>query len=173
MKMRNVAVMLGVCGLVAASYVVARAQQTAATETVTMTAQLMPSNEVPPVKNAEAGGTGSASVALKTVRDAQNAVSSVTADIVVNLSGFPAGTAVTMAHIHRGAAGKNGDVVVNTGLAAGEVVLTDGSGTFTKTGIAVTPAVAQEILADPAGFYVNVHTTLNPSGVARGQLARQ
>lgn len=165
--------LLAACGIAVASVVVTRAQQAPAPETVTLTAALLPSNEVPPVKNPESSGTGTATVVLKTVRDAQKAISSVTADISAELSGFPAGTAVTMAHIHRGAAGSNGAVVVNTGLAAGEVVLTDGSGKFSKTGIAVTPAVAQELLADPAGFYFNVHSTLNPAGVARGALARR
>lgn len=170
---RCVAIAIGASALAASSHVAVRAQQAPAPESVTLTAELRPSNEVPPVKNAEANGTGTATVVIKIVRDAQKAISSVTADIAVTLSGFPAGTSITMAHIHRGAAGKNGDVVINSGLAADEVVLTDGSGRFSKTGIAVTPAVAQELLADPAGFYFNVHSTLNPAGVARGALARQ
>lgn len=174
MRSRTLSILAWVaaCALVAAPSVI-KAQQAPAPETVTLTAALLPSNEVPPVKNPESSGTGTATVVLKTVRDAQKAISSVTADISVDLSGFPAGTAITMAHVHRGAVGKNGDVVVNTGLAAGEVVLTDGSGKFSKTGIAVAPAVAQELLADPAGFYFNVHSTLNPAGVARGALARR
>jgi hypothetical protein len=77
------------------------------------------------------------------------------------------------AHIHRGGVGVNGEVVVNTGLTAGEVVLTSGSATVTKNGVAITPALAQEIIGNPAGFYFNVHSALNTGGVARGQLVRQ
>jgi hypothetical protein len=29
------------------------------------------------------------------------------------------------------------------------------------------------IVANPAGFYFNVHTTLNPGGAVRGQLSAQ
>jgi hypothetical protein len=46
----------------------------------------------------------------------------------------------------------------------------NGSATFSFTGIAVTPADATAILANPQNFYFNVHTTLNPSGALRGQL---
>jgi hypothetical protein len=31
-------------------------------------------------------------------------------------------------------------------------------------------ATINSIVANPAGFYFNVHTTLNPGGVVRGQL---
>jgi hypothetical protein len=31
---------------------------------------------------------------------------------------------------------------------------------------------ANSILANPAGFYLNIHTAANPGGVARGQLTR-
>jgi hypothetical protein len=62
---------------------------------------------------------------------------------------------------------------VNTGLAAGEVTLTNGAGGFTKNAVNVTPALAQALLDGPAGFYFNVHTTANPGGVIRGQLVRQ
>jgi hypothetical protein len=91
---------------------------------------------------------------------------------MVNLSGFPAGTPVNMAHIHQAAVGQNGNVVVSTTLAPGEVMLNNGSGTFTRSGIAVTPDVANQILNNPAGFYFNIHSTLNPGGAARGQLSR-
>jgi hypothetical protein len=37
----------------------------------------------------------------------------------------------------------------------------------------MSAANAQAIVANPAGFYFNVHTPVNPGGAARGQLARQ
>jgi hypothetical protein len=93
-------------------------------------------------------------------------------DVSVTAVGFPNGTALTRAHIHPGGAGTNGGVFVNVGLADGEVRFPSGGGSFTKTGITVTVDQANAILANPSGFYLNIHTALNPDGVARGQLTR-
>ena len=44
---------------------------------------------------------------------------------------------------------------------------------FTTANLAVTPdAWRTQIIANPASFYFNVHSTLNPGGVARGQLVK-
>lgn len=142
-------------------------------ETVMFDAQLSPANEVPAVSNAEAGGNGTVSVTMEVTRNAAGAIASATASFSVSLTNFPAGTALTMAHIHAGAVGSNGAIVVNTGLTAGEVTLAAGSGNFTRSGIAVDAAVAQDIVNSPAGFYFNVHSVLNGSGMARGQLVRR
>jgi hypothetical protein len=65
-------------------------------------------------------------------------------------------------HIHRGAAGTNGPVLIP--LAA-----PDASGN--SSGCAAAPtATIDEILANPAGFYVNVHTKDHPGGAVRAQL---
>jgi hypothetical protein len=138
----------------------------------TFTATLSPSNEVPAIVGAEAAGSGTATVTIVTNKDAAGNITSATATFVVNLQGFPAGTPINIAHIHQAAAGVNGSVVVNSGLTAGQNVLTTGSGSFTAAGLVVDPALAQNILNNPAGFYFNVHSTLNPGGVARGQLVR-
>jgi len=138
----------------------------------TFTATLSPANEVPPVTNAESTVTGNASITLITTKDAAGNITAATATFVVNLNGFPAGSAVNIAHIHEGATTCACPVVVNTSLAAGEVAISNGTASFTKAGITVDPAVAQRILSNPAGFYFNVHTTLNAGGVARGQLNR-
>jgi hypothetical protein len=138
----------------------------------TFTAALSPANEVPPVTNAESTVSGTASITLVTTRDAAGNVTAATATFVVNLRGFPAGSSVNIAHIHEGANTCACPVVVNTSLAAGEVAIANGQASFTKAGITVDTAVAQRILSNPAGFYFNVHTTLNPGGVARGQLSR-
>jgi hypothetical protein len=66
-------------------------------------------------------------------------------------------------HIHRGAAGTNGDVVVDL------TELADQGQTSGR--IKVDPALAQEIAADPSGFYVNYHTISFPKGAVRGQVA--
>jgi hypothetical protein len=99
-------------------------------------------------------------------------VTAATATFAVNVNGFPAGMPVNMAHIHQAAVGQSGNVVVNTSLAPGDVTLANGAGSFTRSGIDVTPDLANQILANPAGFYFNIHSTLNAAGVARGQLVR-
>lgn len=64
----------------------------------------------------------------------------------------------TMAHIHVGAAGTNGGPVVM--LAA------SGDGC-----VAVDSEKLKAIVANPAGYYVNVHNAAFPAGAVRGQLA--
>ena len=49
----------------------------------------------------------------------------------------------------------------------------DGTANVTVTATPeITQANAQQIVANPAGFYFNVHTPLNPTGAIRGQLTR-
>ena len=141
----------------------------------TFTATLLPSNEVPAVAGAEASGSGTATVTIVTTKDGAGNVTAATATFVVNLSGFPAGTSISNAHIHNGASGVNAGVVVPSGIAAGATVVgANGTATFTASNLTINPVdVANQILANPAGFYFNVHTSLNPGGVARGQLVRQ
>jgi PBP1b-binding outer membrane lipoprotein LpoB len=142
--------------------------------TPTFTATLSPTNEVPPVSNAESSGSGNATITFNVTRDAAGNVTSGTVTFVVTLQAFPANTPINIAHIHSAPAGSNGGIVINTTLsAAGDaVVLANGSGTFTKGGVTADPAVINAILNNPAGYYFNVHSTLNPGGVARGQLVR-
>jgi len=138
----------------------------------TFTATLRPSEETPPITGAESTGTGTVTITLNVTKDSSGSVSTATATFAVNLNGFPTGTPVNMAHIHQAVAGQNGGIVVSTSLASGEVMLANGSGSFTRSGIAVSPDIANQILANPAGFYFNIHSTLNPGGAARGQLVR-
>jgi hypothetical protein len=68
----------------------------------------------------------------------------------------------TAAHIHRGGAGVNGPVVVPF-TAPGA----DGNSSGCT---AADPALIDEILGNPPGFYVNVHTKEHPAGAIRSQL---
>ncbi len=138
----------------------------------TFTANLNAANEVPPIAGAEAGVSGTATLTFKLTRSASGAIDTATLDIAVTASGFPNGTALTNAHIHSGAAGANGAVFVGSGIASGEITFPTGSGSFTKTAIAVSADQANAILGNPAAFYFNIHTASNPDGVARGQLVR-
>src|SRR5262245_48674861 len=142
-------------------------------ETVTFLAQLSPDSEIPPVTGSEAKGSGTARIVFRLDRDSANVITDADADFQVTLAGFPPNTALTMAHIHDGNVKEVGDIVVNTNLAAGQVTLTTGANTFNREDINVPPSLAQQIINTPAEFYFNVHSSQNPSGLARGQLVKQ
>ena len=67
-------------------------------------------------------------------------------------------------HIHQGAAGVAGPVVVPFDKS-------DASGKISGCTENVDPALIDQILANPANYYVNVHTTDFPGGAVRGQLS--
>jgi len=135
-------------------------------------ATLLPANEVPPVTNADGSSHGNAQVTLLLQRDATGTITGANASFDVVLTNFPANTPLIGAHIHRGPVGISGPIVVSSGLAAGEVTLVNGSGSFTKSNVSVPAGTVQDLMANPGGFYFNVHTTLNPGGALRGQLNR-
>ena len=139
--------------------------------TARFTAQLTPGNEVPPVTNADASASGTTTVTLNLTRDSAGTITAATADISTSVTGFAAGTVVTAAHIHRAAAGTNAGVLLGQ-FGAGEMSLTNGAGSVTKTGLTIPVTDAQGILDNPAGHYFNVHTQLNTGGAIRGQLSR-
>lgn len=142
--------------------------------TFVFTSTLNTANEVPPIGNAtEAAATGTATITMNVTRDAAGTITGATTTFAVTMTGFPAGSAINLAHIHNAVAGASASVFLNTGLAAGEVTLTNGAGSFTKNAVATTAAQAEAIIANPAGFYFNVHSALNPGGVIRGQLTLQ
>jgi hypothetical protein len=139
------------------------------------TADLRASNEVnPSVSGPESSGSGTMTLTIEVTRDSASNITTVNSStFVVNLTGFPANTALTAAHIHPGAAGVNGSPLINLNLAAGEVNLVNGSGQFTKSPqVPITVEQAQNLANAPQNFYFNVHTPSNPSGAARGQLVR-
>jgi hypothetical protein len=136
----------------------------------TFTAQLLPANETPPITNAESVASGNVTITFVTTKDASGNVSSAVGTAVVNMTGFPAGSQITLAHIHTGAAGVKGGVLINF-IPSGTVTLTNGAGSFTQT-TDISGTDATNILNNPSGFYFNVHTALNGGGVMRGQLVR-
>ena len=139
------------------------------------TADLRPSNEVPPVTNADSTASGTMNLEIDVTRDSAGTITAVnSSSFVVVMSNFPANTTLTGAHIHPGAAGVNGGVIVNLNLGSGEITLSStGSGSFTKSpGAQITVEQAQNFMNAPQNFYFNVHTPANPGGAARGQLVR-
>jgi hypothetical protein len=147
---------------------------TAGTTTTRFTATLSPAQETPaPIAGPEASGSGTSTMDFNITRDASGTITAATVNFTVTMQGFPATTVVNIAHIHTGATGVQGPILVSTTVNPGEVVLTNGAGTFNRVGISMTAAQAQSILDNPAGFYFNVHTAANPVGVMRGQLVKQ
>jgi len=145
----------------------------AGTTTTRFTATLSPAQETPPISNAESVGSGTSTMDFNITRDASGTITAATVNFTATMSGFPATTVVNIAHIHTGATGVSGPILISTTVNPGEVTLTNGAGTFTRVAVPVTAAQMQSILDNPAGFYFNIHTAANPGGVMRGQLVKQ
>jgi CHRD domain len=152
--MRNLYALLiaGLLGLALSG--VAYAQSQAPT---TFVAMLSAENEVPGcAPGVESGARGVAIVRI----DAETGEISYRV-VATKLPGTIAGSAG--AHIHLGAAGEAGPVVA-------PLLLTGSEHGVIAEGTLTNAALAAAILADPASYYVNVHTTVCPDGAVRGQL---
>jgi hypothetical protein len=114
-----------------------------------LTATLTGSNEVP-----AADPDGSGTVTFHLLRGAAVICFAIT---VKNIT-LPAAAA----HIHQGAAGVNGNVVV-------PLKAPDASGSASGC-VNSTRTLVAAILGNPSGYYANVHTTDYPAGAIRGQL---
>jgi uncharacterized protein (TIGR03437 family) len=140
-------------------------------ETIPFRAIMLASNEVPAVP-LEASGT--ATIWLHVVRDAQGRVTSASTDFNINFT-LPAANRVVGLHIHSGAAGANGPVLIDTGITSGAPLEVSTTGRITaqaqtlSTNTAGLEAV-NGVLTNPSGYYVNMHTADFPGGVIRGQL---
>ena len=146
---------------------------TAGTTTTRFTATLLPAQETPPIQGAEASGSGTSTMDFSITRDASGAITAATVNFNATMQNFPQTTVVNIAHIHTGATGVAGPILISTTVNPGEVTLTNGAGTFTRVAVPVKTTDMQSILDNPAGFYFNIHTAANPGGVMRGQLVKQ
>ena len=125
----------------------------------------------------------SAEVDPKVTNLKANAVGHVTFDLTRNSSGditsgevifyfnykFPGSVTISGLHIHQGAKGTNGGIVVDSGTS--EPADADGQGNLTKV-VSGSPATLQMILDNPRNYYVNLHTTTppHPGGALRAQM---
>ena len=142
--MRVVRILM-VAALVGALAVIASPAQAAP---VTLTAAMTADEEVP--TKGPAGATGNATLEI------DNATNQVCYTFVTQNLDEP----VTAGHIHKGARGVAGDVVVNLNVTSANL----------KGCAPGEAAVIQAVLADPDGYYVNLHSEAHPAGVLRGQL---
>ncbi len=111
-----------------------------------------------------ASGTGAQEVPAATASDTMAATVDIDpqAGTITYMVTFQGSEPAVASHIHKGAVGVAGPVVVP--LDEGVV---NAGGTATVT---VDKTLAAAIVADPAGYYVNVHTKSHSAGAARGQL---
>ena len=81
------------------------------------------------------------------------------------------GDTYTRAHIHKAAAGANGPIHWDF-LEAGNPVasISDQPSQLRGVARARTAAVVADLLANPSGYYVNVHSSAFPGGAVRGQV---
>ena len=127
---------------------------------------LKPSQEVPAIRGLKADAVGHVTFDLT-----RNAAGAITAGEVIFYFNykFPGSVTISGLHIHQGAKGTNGGIVVDSGTA--EPADADGSGNVTKV-VSASPATLQAILDNPRGYYVNLHTTTpaHPLGALREQM---
>jgi hypothetical protein len=137
---------------------------------IVLTATLLPANETPPIANSEASASGTVTITFVPTKDAAGNITSAVGTANVTTQGFPAGSTITLAHIHTGAAGVAGGVFIPF-VPASSLATVNGAASFSQTNNATGDQLTS-IINNPAGFYFNVHTTQNPAGVMRGQLVR-
>ena len=121
-------------------------------------AELKGSNEFPGPGDVE--GAGAATVSF-------DRIDALETEVCWDMSYSGIG-AVTLAHIHTGATGVAGPPIVD--FLTLDPTPGPGTNAFSGCGI-IDTTVADPIVANPAGFYVNLHTAEFPAGAVRGQLA--
>lgn len=139
-------------------------------ETVHLQASLSPSSEVPLVTDAQI--VGEARVAIHVERDSAGAITSAVVDFDIDYSSGQAETLVNM-HIHEGARGVSGPVRIDGAFGDSPIeVAANSSGRIIRH-VTVPPdrfVHVSGVLANPAGYYVNIHSSSHPPGLFRGQL---
>jgi hypothetical protein len=141
-SMRKLLVVLG-----ALAFVTLIAAPVGAGDVASYNVDMNGANEVPGPGDAD--GTGEAALDLGTVSN-EVCVNDLTLDNIDQ---------ATAMHIHRGASGVAGPIVVDLTPAIDDPYCA-----------VIDPALMAELITTPECFYLNVHTTLFPNGAIRGQL---
>lgn len=136
-------------------------------------AALSPSAETPnPITDSMA--SGSSLVRIHVRRTDDGAFVQAVVDFDTTLTVVQEQNLVNM-HIHRGAAGVGGPVVVGSNFGSPVPVEAGGTGRIIRQAVVEAGddsgiETIEAILANPEGYYVNVHSSAHPPGLARGQM---
>jgi uncharacterized protein (TIGR03437 family) len=146
-------------------------------ETIPFVTTMLPANETPPITDTS---TGNAIIWVHVIRDASGVITSGSVDFDITTR-FSSAVTVTGLHIHNGPAGVAAGIVIPTDVNGGDKKIDiDAAGRariqkqvqFPQTTPSITVATIQDLINNPQGFYVNIHTTDHGSGAMRGQLLR-
>ena len=123
--------------------------------------QLNGREAVPPAKlNAHGVGT----LTLDLTRDSSGTITGASAVFDVDY-GFEGSVSISDIALYQGAHGTNGTKVLDSGIAS--FTDTDGHGNATNTATGVSGSLAQALLANPRGYYLQLDSSL---GTLRDQL---
>ena len=112
-------------------------------------AQLLPANETPPITGAEATASGAATLVFVPTKDSAGNITSAVGTVTVSAQNFPAGSTITLAHIHSGAAGVAGGIFL--GFIPGALVPEiNGAASFSQTSNATGDQLTS-LMNNPAG----------------------
>jgi uncharacterized protein (TIGR03437 family) len=145
-------------------------------DTIPFLAVMQPGNEVPAITDTS---SANAIIWVHVVKDATGNITSGSVDFDVSTK-FSSAVTVTGLHIHNGPAGVSAGIVIPTDLSGTNTVAIDATGKlriqkqvqFPTTAPALPVTIITDLIANPQGYYANIHTTVNPSGAMRGQLMR-
>ena len=120
-----------------------------------------------------AGASGLAPMSFYALRNADGSVAAGTVVFDVNYSGLGANASIVGLHVHQGAAGVSGPVVIPTNIPTPIASATGQGNVYQIVTVSDTAGIAalNSLVQDPSGFYVNLHTTTAPGGAIRGQVA--
>ncbi len=157
-----------------------RAQMIRLVETVSNTVAMSSAEEVAPA-NPLPTASGTGTITVHPVRNPTNGAI-IGGTVIFSIQyDIPAGSVITGLHIHRQVAGMNGPVEINTGISGTNSVTTaTGKGTInfevpitnatTPNSEVVALKAMTDLLTNPTGFYVNLHTQAFGAGLIRAQL---
>jgi hypothetical protein len=135
-------------------------------------ASLSPSAEVPTITASMASGSSLVRIHIR--RSDGGAILQAAVDFDTTLSVVQEQNLTNM-HIHVGALGVSGGVVIDSRFGSPIPVEAGGTARIIRQFIVEASntagiATVEALLANPAGYYVNVHSTMHGPGLARGQL---
>lgn len=141
-------------------------------EVLTAAVLLSPAAEINPPVPVPTNASGGFLVTINITRDGSGNITAATMNFTGTIS-FQGAVTVVGLHIHEGVITANGPIRFDSGLSASNpMVFSAGSGLIILNATSVDLTVLGRLLANPAGFYINLHTSANTAGAIRGQIVR-